>query len=645
MKFLTLEIQNFGRIEEAEITLAGRGLVLIQGENGDDSSASSNGAGKSTVVEALSWCVYGMTAKHKKPADAIVNRKHGKNCRVAVRMRDEDGTEYLIERHRKHKKHKNEVLLTQINADGTTVDLSKGTDAATQPEIDAVMGCGYDVFISAIYAGQEKMPDLPSMTDKQLKSLIEEAAGLNTLDKAYELARSDLSDANAALTAHNTVVERARSVVESKRDVLKSLKESADIWESQRRARLVDLNTELRSVLASIKPLTDRAGELSSLEQIEAEREALRESFKRIEVQNKKLDELRNAERVAERAVDLAASRSSHATANCRSLLENYNKVKAAIGQPCDTCGRPHDGDTLKVAIDNAANQVRESRKVMKKEESAVEAAQTAFKTASEARKDFERTLISSTDLVAANDEISQRERATTSVLNKITELKTRGRDLASNSKKEKEAQNPHTARVESASDEVSAAEQKLADLEAATAQIEREVAIKTEIARVFSPKGVRAHILDTVTPFLNTQTAHYLATLSDGRFEAVWNTLKVNKDGSLSERFSIEAKDTEDGGTFADMSGGERRKVRIATALALQDLVATRAVKSLDLWIGDEIDQALDPSGLERLMSVLNEKARERETVLVISHSDLRDWFSNAITVVREGETSRVKC
>ncbi|TOJ96769.1 chromosome segregation protein SMC, partial [Vibrio parahaemolyticus] len=70
-----------------------------------------------------------------------------------------------------------------------------------------------------------------------------------------------------------------------------------------------------------------------------------------------------------------------------------------------------------------------------------------------------------------------------------------------------------------------------------------------------------------------------------------------------------------------------EKRKVRLATALALQDLVSSRASKPIELWIGDEIDDAVDVSGLERLMTVLEEKAKEKGTVLIVSHNQLSDW------------------
>ncbi|HHZ6020281.1 TPA: hypothetical protein ACWKRF_005107, partial [Escherichia coli] len=75
--------------------------------------------------------------------------------------------------------------------------------------------------------------------------------------------------------------------------------------------------------------------------------------------------------------------------------------------------------------------------------------------------------------------------------------------------------------------------------------------------------------------------------------------------------------------------------------SLALQDLVSNRASKNIDLFIGDEIDDALDTAGLERLMGILESKARERGTVLIISHKEMKSWFRETITLeVKEGRS-----
>ncbi|UUZ75419.1 ATP-binding protein [Polaromonas sp. P1(28)-13] len=72
MDILSLDIQNCLTIGSASLELDNRGLLLIQGENRDDTSAKSNGAGKSSIVDALCWCLYGETARGVS-GDLIVN--------------------------------------------------------------------------------------------------------------------------------------------------------------------------------------------------------------------------------------------------------------------------------------------------------------------------------------------------------------------------------------------------------------------------------------------------------------------------------------------------------------------------------------------------------------------------------------------
>jgi DNA repair exonuclease SbcCD ATPase subunit len=196
---------------------------------------------------------------------------------------------------------------------------------------------------------------------------------------------------------------------------------------------------------------------------------------------------------------------------------------------------------------------------------------------------------------------------------------------------------NPFQAAVVAALQQIDDIGKDIAHAKSNLTHQEEELAIAESVSKVFSPAGVRAHILDTVTPYLNDRTSEYLNALSDGSISAVWSTLGETAKGELREKFNIDVENAKGGKSFGLISGGEKRKVRIATMLALQDLVASRATKSINIWIGDEIDDALDPAGLERLMGILERKARERGTVLVISHNELTDWVDNIATITKK--------
>lgn len=640
MKFDHLTIDNFGTIGKAELKLSDRGLVLIQGENQTNSAANSNGAGKSTVVEAISWALYGKTAKGQT-GDSVVNRAVGKNCRVALEITD-DTRRYEIIRHRKHSKGKNMLRVIAHDASGA-VEMTKGNDKLTQLLVDQVIGCSYDVFTGAVYAGQEKMPDLPAMTDKQLKLLIEEAAGITVLDQAYVIARNRLAERKQDLEKRERALELADTKIEQAKLHLNDSLVSQKRWNAERDARIIDLEVEARTLLRDAKAMKESLAKHKSEAELLKEREKLKERVAKHERETAELARLEAEANKAERAASGLQAVVETLTKGEARLKAELETLEGHIGKPCKACDRPHDAKSLASAICAKQTEMedhkRETQERIKQHKDAAQSAQDARQSA----LDFKRDMTDLSRVAALSDALSERlanrrmeERAQKDKVERATKA-------VAAIKKERAAVNPYDAQVETRQKDLDEARNNRKEMEDAVEPARKAVAVASSVVDVYSPKGVRAHILDTVTPYLNERTAHYLGALADGEFEALWQTLTLTAKGEPRENFSINVSD-QTGGSFADLSGGEKRKVRIACALALQDLVATRASKSLDLFIADEIDAALDTSALERLMGVLDEKARERGSVFIISHSDLRDWCSNCLTVVKENGMSAIR-
>lgn len=636
MKFTTLRIENFGAISEATLGLDDRGLLLIQGENRDDSSANSNGAGKSTIVEAISWALYGKTAKGVT-GDAVVNAAAKKNTRVVLTI--EDGSDlYEVTRHRKHKQHKNSLQLL-VNGKSET----KGTDKLTQAALEALLGANHDVFVAAVYAGQEAMPSLPDKTDRELKELVEEAAGIKLLEKAYEIARARARNAKSALDEAQMDVERAEMGADRAKERSEDVRTTIRTWEAERDARVIDLETAARQHVTDAKALKGDLEKLKSEKQLQDELDRVTQSIDRYSGEQTKREKLEKELSAADRtavASKTAAQNLAQRLKQQRARLEDEQDRK---GQPCPTCKRPHDDDSLAASIATLESEIAETQSVAR---DAVTRARTDAESAQNARTALDQFVAGMTDLSHAltlRDEIAQRLQHVKDVAGKLERARAQAQEKVTAIKTEKAKQNPYTDQVAKRDAELDEARQKLTDAKKARDAAGDVLETAQDTASVFSAKGVRAHILDTVTPFLNDRTAAYLGALSDGNIEAVWQTLTKKANGELAEKFSINVTHSGGAGGFQALSGGEKRKVRTACALALQDLVATRASKPFEIWIGDEIDAALDVSGLERLMNVLEEKARTRGTVLVISHSDLKDWVREQITVVKENGVSKV--
>lgn len=641
MDILNIKGQNFLALSEFYVETADRGLILIQGENKSDSSTESNGAGKSSIADSISWCLYGVTARGIT-GDKIVKRDTKGDTFVQALVQD-GGTQYRIERYRKHSVYKNESRVYQILPGGVENDLSKGTDKETQLVINGIMGCTVDVFNAAIYAGQEQMPNLPGLTDKGLKLLLEEAAGTEELSECYTLARQRALEATKALDVEKSSLAMLESSKGDTESLVTQAQTTAQEFESSRRDRA-------KSVLAQTLPDSDlistinaEIAGLMSQEDIEAAVATVQGKIDAVSMEADQEERLRSLFNAAGRVV-----------AGTRVALENVKKaaereahhlahVDDQVGHPCGECGKLYEKGDLAEAKERrqasyqaALAAVTDVEKKLAQEEANLEAAQkhlTSF------QQEMTDVTVEVQELTKLNTAAYYLKDCKTNIANaqaSIARLKTEAAGKLTEA-------NPHLSHVETLQKRVTDIEAQIAAKRTGMQELEDKAQQLQDVVTVFSPAGVRAHILDLITPFLNDRTRDYLGALSDGNIHAVWSTLTKTAKGELKEKFNIEVSNDLGGDSFDALSGGEKRKVRLATAMALQEMVASRASKPIGLFIADEIDDALDPAGLERLMGILDKRAKETGSVMVISHNGLADWVDQVIVVEKNGRSSTV--
>ncbi|EBL8560796.1 exonuclease [Salmonella enterica subsp. enterica serovar Oranienburg] len=635
MKFLKLQVENFMALANADIELDQRGLVLIQGINSGDSSAASNGAGKSTLMNSLMWCLYGETA-HGVKGDDVLSTGHEKNCRVMVTVEDE-GKRYAIIRHRKHKEFKNRLIVR-----GEDGDMTKGKDTLTQEFVERLIGASKEVFMASIYASQEAMPDLPGMSDKNLKTIVEEAAGVDRLTKAYAIARERANAAAARMETTKTKMGACLSLIESSQNELESATTSSEAWERDRGKRLDVARADL---VGAEVTLTEVEMELRSLpEQIRDTENAIdkeREKLSSKEEHDAKLARVRGAITDIRASIRITENLQKEAMQRARAFKVKAEEVNTKVGEPCPTCGKAYCVEDLSTVKESFVEQAR----------SEICQAQASVTSVAKYQEHLEKAIKIESSLVAGTPDVSAIISRIEQLTKELGTLRHREKEvvaveaMAARARSEvnritKET-NPFLAVIKRHEESLAANKSNYSVLKTELKNIQEQALLLDKARQVYSPAGVRSHILTSVTPFLNIRTAEYLNTLSDGNIIAEWSTMEATKKGEYRDKFNICVSKTGSSKSFQTLSGGEKRKVRIACSLALQDLVASRASKSIELFIGDEIDDALDTAGLERLMGILEAKARERGTVMIISHKEMKSWFRETITVeVKEGRS-----
>jgi len=628
MKITKLKIENFMAIGKIDCALDEKGLVLIQGENKDDSSQDSNGSGKSALPEALFWCLFGKTSRGVG-GDSVVNRSVGKGCRVEINIVDGED-EYHIARHRKHKTQKNRLTVTLAGK-----SLTKGTDALTQQLITKILGCSEDVFKAAVYAAQDGMPDLPGMTDKFLKQLVEEAAGVDKLHEAYAIARQRLGKLagrvevlDMSLTQMNDIEMTSLAANQSR------IEEQSAEWlvDREERAEMMDERVKKFGIE---KLELEAAYNPEIVEKLGQAEEKLLGAMDVYEQEKGKVDKMKIG--IQKFTSESASSMRMQSSLNAKieSAMRDRENADARVGTPCKECGAEIVHESLTDIYDHLDETI-----FMLKGELSDELMDYDAITEKKVKLEGFLSRFHLPDVSTTMEKLKRIREAIKTQESQVARIKSVSDSIASLSEKIadiKKESNPHLLTMANLDEQIEALKVRIHSSKTEKAELESKMILAKAAQQVFSPSGVRAHILDTVTPFLNDRTSDYLSQLTDGNINAVWDTLDTTKKGEIREKFHIQVSSLTGAQEFGGLSGGEKRKVRLACAMALQDMVASRASKPIGLFIADEIDHALDESGLERLMGLLDLKAKDRGTVLTISHNSLSDWIRQTVTVTKQ--------
>lgn len=601
MKLSKLIIQNFLSIQKATINLLDRGLVSVEGYNLDPDGANSNGSGKSSLINAIMWCNYDDPGKKLKSVDDVVNTKAGSDCIVQCVWYDEETeVEYIVTRYRKHSIYKNAVVVQRIDSFGST-DLSKGTNDESQKVINQILGADKATFEAYCFAKQDDAPDIPGMSDGQLKSLLERVLPLDELGPLYKIAQdnynkqlslvNELTSDQIVLTAK---IDDMINLAQEARERVKGWSAEIERKVEENKLKIVDLRVKVHDLKSKLKPK----------EKIDA---ALNKFQKLIE----EFDE--NSYRTYQTELRIATSEFFKASSRYKDLPED-----------CPSCHRKYDN-------------YEQSRELAK------ENLYEAQKSLDKANKD--RSLWD-LKVEERKTNIANLEKVKALTLEQSgleAQIRVLEGDIARLDPEAISTENPHEEALKRLLERLKDMTIERRNVEAQLENEKARLPILEAVAETYSPKGVRYHILDSLTPELNERTNYYLSQLTDGAMQAIWSTVTKLKSGEFKERFSIEVKG-KNFNSYGSLSGGEKRKVKLACFLGLQDIIAKRATKSIDLWCADEIDHALDPAGLERLMNLLHEKTATKSTILVISHNELREWIPNYTTVVKQDGISTIK-
>ena len=263
LKLKNITVKNFLSVgnQTQAVDFDKEQLTLVLGANldlGGDDSGSRNGTGKTTIVNALSYALYGQALTNIKKEN-LINKTNGKGMLVTVEF-EKNNVLYRIERGRKPNVMRlfvNDAQQKSANDD----DDSQGDSRETQRYIDGMLEMSHTMFKHLVALNTYTEPFL-SMRAAEQREVIEQLLGITILSEKSEKLKLEVKSIKDTIQAETFKIESIKSANDNVQKSIDSLVIKSKAWETKNDRDLeslgkailqlesVDIEVELQSHLA-----------------------------------------------------------------------------------------------------------------------------------------------------------------------------------------------------------------------------------------------------------------------------------------------------------------------------------------------------------------------------------------------------------
>ena len=239
-----LTVKNFMSVGNATqaVNFDRNDLTLVLGENLDlGGDGSRNGTGKTTIINALSYALYGNALTNIKK-DNLINKTNGKNMLVSLEF-SINGKDYRVERGRKPN-----VLKFYVNEEEQlSEDNAQGDSRETQQAIEDILGLSHDMFKHVLALNTYTEPFLSLKANDQ-RTIIEQLLGITLLSERAEKIKELNKQTKDAITQEEFRIRAIQEANKRIEEQIESLKKRQKMWEAKQKEDCEKLATAIVSL-------------------------------------------------------------------------------------------------------------------------------------------------------------------------------------------------------------------------------------------------------------------------------------------------------------------------------------------------------------------------------------------------------------
>ncbi len=613
--FHTLSFKNFLTFgnKETTIKLDDDLVSVVIGDN-LDYRGSKNGTGKSGIVDALCYCLFGKTIRDI-PNPKLINKYSRKGQAMVVTVNFTKGEyEYLVERSERPSKllflrkpvSSEEDIRIRENRK-LKFDISRSKPETTN-EICGILGFDITLFEFLVANSSESQPFF-RMREADRREVIEKLFGFSIMSEKAEILKKhrktekdNLLKAESALATNVAANERiskqvremetkSESWADKKENTIAELKETISMLES------CDFEEEIELLTLS-NEFAAKAKEIKSSMMLEMQREvSVKTDISRIDKDTKRLK---------------------------KELQHTTDSLDDMEQSTCPTCKQRWvaDPEFLNETKENKLSILGDLRDI---EENLPELKSTleAIQKEIQSHRD---------DLQECNDTLQEVQNADLvfDSVEEATKASAKLEMMRQNLEDSQGETNPFLDSIEDLKNEaiVEIDDSEVKELKLLIRHFDFLIELLTN-----KNSFIRKKVIDRWLPKLNQRISSYL------------DALELPYRVAFSPDMSINITRFDEEFSYGNLSKGERVRVIVALNLSFQDVFEMMNYRINFLCIDELIDNGICPRGAENTVNVLEQMAmlKHKRILLVTHRDDIAARVPDTMIVQKENDTSKV--
>ena len=612
--------ENFGPYAKLEYDMSHDGLTAIEGVMVGYDGCTSNGAGKSFVIEPPVWVIYDRCLRPKLAANDVSRLLYDDAGEVICNAKGvakipPGGTWIEVNlvpmapglptvqatQYRNHPIHGNTLELVVAGE-----RVTRGRNEDTRAQLIRIVGMDYDTFRNTVaFAARDDVKSFYLLAEGERKSILESLLGVSIYARAFDYTAKLTKEVRATLEPKSHTRIRLQAVVEEQESNLTETTEND-----------IEQLFHAWATVAWEHTVFVRGSNATQLESSLATR-AYKDAREAVTLATNEHALLcRNATLKLRTATTAAsAANREHGIAESRMLdaEERVTNVEDIANTPCITCGQKLDAAHVKRTVAALTATVEAATAAEATAFSALEAALAATKEAQKELDSIPAPVLPNTEKEYA------RMRAAESVLDKFESVsETLRADARQRHRQYHSAMKlaaSHAAGIESS-------RKKLAEVESQIADIESELEDLRVCSEMFGNSGLKSFLIEMTLPHINQVASRYARRLCGAGATVALSAVSMLKSGDTREKLEVTARIPGCANSYAKASQGQKRRLDLSLLLAFREVAEQKSSGKLSQCFVDELFDGLDGAGCGVVVEILREVS-DACPVIYLTHDE----------------------